>query len=302
MKTTRRWLPWLAVAVVAIGFVNFFAFMVESLALGGDALNGREVNGHYFVASHGTYTEVAQSVWIISRIHAIVTLASWPFVMLSMAFLVLRYAFPFVMAGRSPGNAGPRVEAIRASGSPIWSGSPGGIAGGVRASIGMLQVAVHPAGIVANLRFSSPFAIRSDEIRSVGFGRRWGASRIEIDHAGIDVQSPLVLYGGRESPQAVAVSMLINRQRPAGLPEPPVGQAHDAPFAGGQSVAHAAARPKPPAPLRAMSVMGLLVGIVMLAIGLLWVIPNAGPFGFFWTGMIVVILAVNGWRFYRRGW
>jgi hypothetical protein len=40
----------------------------------------------------------------------------------------------------------------------------------------------------------------------------------------------------------------------------------------------------------------------MLLSGVLWVIPNLGPFGLFWTLGVGAILALNGWRFYRRGW
>jgi hypothetical protein len=288
MKQRTRWLPWLAVAVIAIGVINFLAFFILSLAIGGDALNGHATDGHYFVANHGSYTEVPQGLWIFSRIQGLLLFGSWPFVMLAMAFLLFRYVFPYLTAGRSPGDADARVTSIRVSGPALWSGSPGGVVGDVRASVGMLTVAVHPSGLVGNLRFTSPFAIPADEIRSVRFGRRSGASTIEVEHAGTDVASPLILYGGEDSPQATAISQLQAREGvstgvavPAGPPT---------------------ARPQPPGPLRAMSVIGLFVGVVLIGAGIFWAIPTFGPFGFVWTGVAVVIEVINARRFFQRGW
>jgi hypothetical protein len=257
-KINKRWLPWLAVILVAIGFVNFFIFWTESMALGGDALNGHVTNGHYFLASHGSYTEVSQTVWTLSLIHAVATFVSWPFVMLAMAFLLLRVGFPFMTGGRAPGNTGPRVDAICASGDPIWTGSPGGRVGGLRASIGMLQVVVYPAGIVANIRFSSTFAIYAEEIRSVRLGRAWmGFPTIEIEHEGVDVTSPLVVYGSRSSPQAEAISQLVESTGAAvgaaAAVSPPIAMAG----AIGITVV-ATDRPDPPGPLRALSILGRL--------------------------------------------
>lgn len=38
---------------------------------GGDALNGKVEDGHYYLASHGRYTEVSQRFFEYSRIHAL---------------------------------------------------------------------------------------------------------------------------------------------------------------------------------------------------------------------------------------
>jgi len=65
-----RW--WL----VAVGIANLVAFAFVSVLLGGDALNGDEVNGRYFVAMHGYHREVTRSVvsvQLVSRISVIVT-------------------------------------------------------------------------------------------------------------------------------------------------------------------------------------------------------------------------------------
>jgi len=61
---------WLrAIALVAI--INFAVFIIIELKLGGDAVNGYEKDGKYFLASHGAYTEVSEAVWTYSYYHAI---------------------------------------------------------------------------------------------------------------------------------------------------------------------------------------------------------------------------------------
>jgi hypothetical protein len=80
----------------------------------------------------------------------------------------------------------------------------------------MLDVAVHPRGIVVKPRFMAPIAIRVDEIRSVRLGQSLVTKTIEVDHAGIDVASPLVVYGGPDSPQAVAILALVEERLNSG--------------------------------------------------------------------------------------
>ena len=47
-------------------------------------------------------------------------------------------------------------------------------------------------------------------------------------------------------------------------------------------------------PGRAASLMSFVVGIAFVVIGLLAVIPMAGPFGLLWTGVAVAITVMNG--------
>lgn len=54
--------------------VNFLVFMAINLYLGGDALNGKIEDGHYFLGSHGKYTEVGYYTFIYSKIHTILFL------------------------------------------------------------------------------------------------------------------------------------------------------------------------------------------------------------------------------------
>jgi hypothetical protein len=49
--------------------VNFIAFSVISSRIGGSAMNGYTHDGHYFVGSHGAYTEVSAETWQRNRLH-----------------------------------------------------------------------------------------------------------------------------------------------------------------------------------------------------------------------------------------
>jgi hypothetical protein len=59
------------IPAISLAFVNFFSFFFVSLYLGGDALNGYARGGHYFLCSHGRYTDVSEAVWTYSHWHAI---------------------------------------------------------------------------------------------------------------------------------------------------------------------------------------------------------------------------------------
>jgi hypothetical protein len=60
--------------LVQFGFfgelANFAAFMVGAVYLGGDALNGKAADGHYFLSNHGYLTEVSRAVFTYSEWHA----------------------------------------------------------------------------------------------------------------------------------------------------------------------------------------------------------------------------------------
>ena len=175
------------------------------------------VDGHFFVWHRGTELEVSPLLWAAVLLETVLTLVLTPLALLSGAHLLFAYVFPFLIVGKSPGHASVRVEEVRSSGPPIWSGNPGGSAGLLHLSAGMLEVAVHPAGIVVKPSFMAPFAVKRGEIRSVSFGRRIVSATIEVDHVGLDVESPLMVYGGRDSPQAKAILALLPGTRRDGV-------------------------------------------------------------------------------------
>lgn len=64
--------------------VNFAAYMLVTVLIGGDAINGHEMDGHYFLASHGKLTEVSRGLFIFSEVHSV---AVW--VLFALAFMTL---------------------------------------------------------------------------------------------------------------------------------------------------------------------------------------------------------------------
>jgi hypothetical protein len=65
-KVPKRWY---SVGLV-LGVANVFAFMIGTVLLGGDALNGHASGGHFFLDDKGHLTEVSRSVFLYSRWHA----------------------------------------------------------------------------------------------------------------------------------------------------------------------------------------------------------------------------------------
>jgi hypothetical protein len=52
--------------VAKTGTPLFLAAFASAWFLGGDALNGKAVDGRYFVWGHGTYTEVSHAAFVFS--------------------------------------------------------------------------------------------------------------------------------------------------------------------------------------------------------------------------------------------
>lgn len=65
-------------AILLIAMLNFFAFWYGALVLGGDAGNGKEEGGRFFVGAHGKYTEVTEGVYRYSRFHLLSLLVTHP--------------------------------------------------------------------------------------------------------------------------------------------------------------------------------------------------------------------------------
>jgi hypothetical protein len=284
-STLVKALPYLALIAVVIGAVNFFWVVAESMALGGDALNGYQRDGHYFVGSHGSYTEVGRTAWEWSRVHTASLAITHPLAMVGMAYVLFRFVFPSLIGGQTDsGSASVRVRLVRDSGATIAAGRCAGQIGQMRFSGPLLSVAVFPAGLLIKPLFMRSFVILSEEIRQFAPIRGLFGQRLEIDHAGLGATSPLILYISRKSPLAGAIAGL---PRPgATLPAAPPSRRVE--FGG------------PPGLMAGFGVLGLAVNVAIIAIGVFWAIPNLGFFGLIWTGLAIVIGAVNARRLLQR--
>jgi uncharacterized membrane protein len=66
-----------------VGIINFVIFVVVAIIIGGDALNGHEAAGHYYLANHGKLTEVSNLVFVYRKIHATSLFITHPLAMIA---------------------------------------------------------------------------------------------------------------------------------------------------------------------------------------------------------------------------
>jgi len=64
--------------IVIIGVVNFLAFFVIGISIGGDALNGKIESGRFYLGDHGKYNEVTEGVYRYSRLHDLSLIITHP--------------------------------------------------------------------------------------------------------------------------------------------------------------------------------------------------------------------------------
>lgn len=305
MPSIQKALPYLALVAIVIGFGNFFWFIFESQALGGDALNGYETAGHYFVSSHGSYTEVDAGTWAWSRFHASSIFVTHVLAMGGMLFLLTRYIFPSYMGMRTPSAARSlRVATVRESGVELASMRTGGRIGPLNVSGPLISVSVYPRGIIIKPALMPEYVILADEILDVVTKRRWGRG-LEIRHAGHDASSPLVIFQSSDGPVSRAI---------AGLPRAPIDARVARLLVTQRSVASRvrtslgqsalfAPIPADAAPrgiVATLEVLGIAVSLALIASGFLWAIPQFGAFGVIWTVMLIAITAINLAKIVRR--
>ena len=76
-------------ALCFLAVANFLAFAIITSILGGDALNGKIEDGHYYLRYGSRYTEVSAMVFQYSRLHALSLFVTHPLAMFA-SFLIYR--------------------------------------------------------------------------------------------------------------------------------------------------------------------------------------------------------------------
>jgi hypothetical protein len=96
-------MPWLNRLTTIVGLAalaNLLVFIAIAIAIGGDAINGHQQGGHYFLASHGTLTEVSRNVFTYSKVHSIAVMVTVPLaVLLSLASSAAKIARNLRLSG-----------------------------------------------------------------------------------------------------------------------------------------------------------------------------------------------------------
>jgi hypothetical protein len=271
----RAALPYLALVAIAVGFINFFWSVGESTTIG-DAMNGYQQDGHYFVRLRGGYAEVTRATWEWSRIHGVSVLITHPLAMAGMGYMLFRFGFPMFMGGKSESAVTmARVAQIRASGPMIATARCAGRIGEISISGPLLGVSVMPGGVVIKPIFMPPRGIDASEISRITPKSGIFANRLEIEHSGTDFGSPLVLYVSAESAIGRAIRGLAS----------PASE-------GVQRFDPTVVRPRSGF-VTALGIYGLVVNIVMIAVGVLWAIPALGTFGLAFTVIAIVVAVAN---------
>jgi hypothetical protein len=281
----RAILPWLCVAAFLIGIANFFWFFIESASIGGDALNGHIRDGHYFVGSHGSYTEVSAATWNWSRAHALSVFVTHPLA-IGAGFVLILTGGALHLAGLR-GTTDQRSErAHRASTGEFLA------AESVRIQVGAIPlprsatVVVTNRGLVARVGWET-ITILSAEIRDLTPGSTFGRPRLSIGHEGIEIPSPLILNIAADSTLAAAIEQARTHQSSS--------------FASpGDSASRELVRSRGPNPLSVvMGLAGMAVIGVLLGFGVFEAIPHLGLFGWVWTAGVLAIGFVNARRWWR---
>jgi hypothetical protein len=70
-------------AICILCGLNFVVFCIVAIAIGGDAINGKTVGGHFYLASHGKLTEVSEAVFTYSRWHVFSLIVTHPLAMIT---------------------------------------------------------------------------------------------------------------------------------------------------------------------------------------------------------------------------
>ena len=86
MEAKKYWLRVERFCVaICLGLVaNWFAFAIITTYLGGEAWSGHIEDGHYFLGSHGRYTETSRPVWEYTRMHRTFSMITIPLIPISL--------------------------------------------------------------------------------------------------------------------------------------------------------------------------------------------------------------------------
>jgi hypothetical protein len=207
-----------------------------------------------------------------------------------MGYLSFTFAFPSMIAGPEKGLSAERQLALRAAGGPIASGRIGARIGQVFLSRPLVRIEVFRTGLVLKPVFMAPRVVLASEIQAVRYRAGWTVRGIEIVHAGTEVRSPIGLAVQEHDPVARAIRGLQSRESPSIPADMERQPQRQAPSSLGL-----------PAGIElGVQVLGLVVGAILVMIGILWLIPEAGIFGWIWTGVVLAIGVINARRWLRR--
>lgn len=202
MARLAKYAPYLAIVAVFVAFANF-AWMMWEVSSIGDALNGHQVDGHYFVRNKPGFTEVSQATWNWLTLHQASVFVTHPLGLLGGWYTVARKRSEGMSSDLSPAEISVRVRKVRESGPMLAMASGPGL------RLPPIRLTVHPGGILIKPTFGSEHSILVEEIDNVTPGLNLGLQSVVIWHAGVDFTSPLAISTNHSSPIALAIRGLV---------------------------------------------------------------------------------------------
>lgn len=200
----------LALVLFVLGIANFIWLFAESSALSGDGLNGYEKDGHYYVMSHGTATEVSREDWQHSRLHVLSLCITHPLAMAAAAYLLFQIVFPLVLYRASRETLAQTAQLVRQSGPPLATAWSSARIGSLNFRGPLLQIAVYPGGFWLQPLLMAACAIPTAEIRAVT--RRGGLlGGLEISHTSRQIAGPIIVYCDAQSALGQALRTLVGQ-------------------------------------------------------------------------------------------
>lgn len=204
----RPLLTALAVCVFLFHGAVFVLFFVHSGRIGGDAFQGGEEGGRFFVASHGKRTEVSREEYDRSRFLGIAVFVGSPLGVAALGWLLFAEFLPRMIFLRGPEDRAEAVKRVLRSGPVVAEGRVGGRVGWVNFGGPMIRVSVHPGGVHLKPVGIPAFAVERGRIRAVEERKSRFRPRVEILHDSRNVRSPLLLDAAWGTPLAAALAGL----------------------------------------------------------------------------------------------
>ena len=90
MRMLSRKVKLICITLFVVAWINFVIFFIVATIIGGDAINGKVIDGKYYVAQHSQYTQVSKPVFVYSRFHVYLVWILHPVGMLCLAYAILK--------------------------------------------------------------------------------------------------------------------------------------------------------------------------------------------------------------------
>jgi hypothetical protein len=214
IAVARRRATWLVPVVFLLLVGNVFWFISDAQRLGGGTLNGYVRDGRYFLANHGSYTEVDGGTWAWHGLHEMTILLGYPVAVLIAYAVARRGGWQWLVGGPPASDAEQRMDAIQQSGRPFLEAAPPIRLSSVDIPAGGATLTFHPAGVIVKLADVEGAAMLRTDVVRLDEHPEAAAPRIDIDHIAPGIASPLIVFTEGDSELADAIRNTLMERGP----------------------------------------------------------------------------------------